>query len=135
MLFVQCTEWPLGGIPLSCCTQSLFHTDPACFQQLGSHGNPSQSIPLLYLHSPLSLSQAALVSFHSQTLPYINTQQYCALCWLLLRRIYVSLCLWMWMCVLVSLVGGQSKFGLKEAVCFRMPLSSRPKGPVCSAYK
>lgn len=47
--------------------------------------------------------------------------------------IYVSLCLWM--CVHVSLAAGQSKFGLKEAVCFRMPPSSKAKGPVCSAYK
>lgn len=73
---------------------------------------------------PTSLSQAALVSFHSQTLPYINTKHNCSLFFFpsfFLFTLYVCHCVCVCACVRLSLstVGGHSKFRLIKIDYFR----------------
>lgn len=83
----------------------------------------------LSLYPPrLFLSQAALVSFHSQTLPYISAEQSRALHEL--SALYVCHCA----CLCLS-VGGHGKFRLMKTDYFRVPpsQSTQPKiSPVFS---
>lgn len=126
MLFVQFTEWPLGGIPLSCCTLYSTLTLPAFSSRV------PMATPVSPYHSsiappPPTFSEpgcTCILPFPDSPIHQHTAQRRSGLAFIapyMCHCVCRSVCACARVFVHACIVGGPSKFGHKRTeACFRM---------------